>query len=119
MLRRPGIILTLGLVGACSTPAGRSEFVVPAAQVSSAWIAIEVQERREAEAEQPGMYDEEPGYTLYTDARCRWTEPRRRALCRYRSSRQSGRPRAGKLRHWVKQRAEFYLTDHGWSVDGS
>jgi hypothetical protein len=69
---------------------------------------------REAEAQGISPHWDYP--PAYSDATCRWIEPRRKARCRYRMAR--GFPRPGRERIWVHEESELYLTEQGWDFGG-
>lgn len=98
------------LVG-CAGSTRPAEFRLAADQIAQAWRSGMQQEEREAEAQ--GTYPPGLAGPFFSAATCRWVEPGRRALCRYRVSRDV--PGRNRERHWVAETAELSLTAAGWS----
>ena len=104
-------ILAFAVLAGCGGLAGRGDFRLTAEQVNRAWGAVMAREMRDAAAQGiDPLWDLRP--PAFSGAACRWIEPHRRALCRYRVSR--GFPRPGRERQWVDEKAELYLNETGW-----
>ena len=83
--------------------------------MNGAWGAVMAREMREA-AEQglDPLWDPTP--PRFSASACRWLEPERKALCRYRVSR--GLLRPGQEPRWIDEEGELYLTETGWTFGG-
>jgi hypothetical protein len=111
----PLAICGLAALAGCTSIADRGTFHLTAEQVSGAWSHVMV--RAQLEAEEQGLsplWDPQGPY--FSGAACRWIEPGRKALCRYRVSRGPYRP--GRERQWVDEEGELYLTEMGWDFGG-
>lgn len=104
-------IYAAAAVSGCAGLSGRDEFRLTADQVHSAWLrGIQPDER---EAEEQGTYPPGLAGPFFSPAACRWIEPERTAVCRYRVSRGPARP--GRNRRWQRESAELSLSGSGWS----
>jgi hypothetical protein len=98
-------------LGGCAGFGGPGSFRLSADEVQAAWRrSLQPEER---EAERAGTYPAGLIGPFFSEARCRWTEPGRKAACRYRISR--GMTRPGSERHWTDDGAELVRTEDGWS----
>lgn len=112
---RPLTIYGLALLAGCAGVADRRAFQLTAEQVNGAWSLVEARAWRDAQEQGLNPFWG-PQLTVHSGATCRWIEPGRRALCRYRVSRGLHRP--GQERRWVDEEGELYLIDGRWDFGG-